>query len=123
MSWSIFTAVCGFSAFYTVLCRFLLNLLVPFCIRSTVVLRVYVDQHESQWINHAVDLTHLTLHLGWPGSMDIKEFFEGFSRVKGTAHGKHLLKLHYDLVKQISVPAVEVEILDEIILAKVCARS
>jgi voltage-gated sodium channel len=37
------------------------------------------------------------------GSMDIKEFFEGFSRVKGTAHGKHLLKLHYDLVRQISV--------------------
>jgi voltage-gated sodium channel len=34
------------------------------------------------------------------GSMDIKEFFEGFSRVKGSAHGKHLLKLHYDLLRE-----------------------
>merc|ERR1719316_27635 len=34
------------------------------------------------------------------GSMDIKEFFEGFSRVKGTAHGKHLLKLHYDVLRE-----------------------
>merc|ERR1719324_1495386 len=34
------------------------------------------------------------------GSMDIKEFFEGFSRVKGTAHGKHLLKLHYDILRE-----------------------
>jgi hypothetical protein len=32
--------------------------------------------------------------------MDIKEFFEGFSRVKGTAHGKHLLKLHYDILRE-----------------------
>merc|ERR1712149_160134 len=34
------------------------------------------------------------------GEMDIKEFFEGFSRVKGTAHGKHLLKLHYDVLRE-----------------------
>merc|ERR1719281_1501542 len=34
------------------------------------------------------------------GSMDIKEFFEGFSRVKGSAHGKHLLKLHYDILRE-----------------------
>jgi hypothetical protein len=34
------------------------------------------------------------------GSMDVKEFFEGFSRVKGSAHGKHLLKLHYDVLRE-----------------------
>merc|ERR1719238_2666542 len=28
------------------------------------------------------------------GEMDLKEFFEGFNRVKGTALDKHLLKLH-----------------------------
>ena len=32
--------------------------------------------------------------------MDLKEFFEGFSRVKGTALDKHLMKLHYDLLRE-----------------------
>merc|ERR1719456_2196292 len=31
------------------------------------------------------------------GEIDLKEFTEGFSRVKGKAQGKHLLKLHYDI--------------------------
>jgi voltage-gated sodium channel len=46
------------------------------------------------------------------GSMDIKEFFEGFSRVKGTAHGKHLLKLHYDILRENSAFRELVEKID-----------
>jgi voltage-gated sodium channel len=34
------------------------------------------------------------------GSISLTEFIEGFSRVKGPALAKHLLKLHYDLQKQ-----------------------
>jgi voltage-gated sodium channel len=34
------------------------------------------------------------------GEMDLKEFFEGFSRVKGSAMDKHLMKLHYDLLRE-----------------------
>lgn len=40
------------------------------------------------------------LDLDDSGQMDITEFFEGFSRVKGSAHGKHLLKLHYDILRE-----------------------
>jgi hypothetical protein len=41
-----------------------------------------------------------TLDVDGSGSISLTEFIEGFSRVKGPALAKHLLKLHYDLQKQ-----------------------
>jgi hypothetical protein len=43
------------------------------------------------------------------GSISLTEFIEGFSRVKGPALAKHLLKLHYDLQKQMKAVGRDVQ--------------
>jgi len=47
------------------------------------------------------------------GSISLTEFIEGFSRVKGPALAKHLLKLHYDLQKQMKLLGRDVQMLAE----------
>jgi hypothetical protein len=47
------------------------------------------------------------------GSISLTEFIEGFSRVKGPALAKHLLKLHYDLQKQMKLLGKDVKTLAE----------